>query len=133
MQLLKTAIRKLLRKFGFEIFRLPLWDSLDNHLIRVLQEHNIDTVLDIGANEGQFVRNLRNLGFRGRIVSFEPNPACLPFLQALAAEDSNLEICSYALGDRETELELIVTDSSVLASFLQVNKFALDTWEKGTR
>jgi len=38
----------------------------------MLLAHRVDLVLDVAANTGQFGKTLRALGFRGRIVSFEP-------------------------------------------------------------
>ena len=43
-----------------------------NRLKRLLETLDINCVLDVGANKGQFVEKVRGIGFRGRIVSFEP-------------------------------------------------------------
>jgi FkbM family methyltransferase len=38
----------------------------------MLSHHKVNTIFDIGANEGQFGVLLREIGFEGKIVSFEP-------------------------------------------------------------
>ncbi len=38
----------------------------------MLDSLNINYVLDVGASRGQFAMNLRKVGFKGRVVSFEP-------------------------------------------------------------
>ncbi len=45
-----------------------------NARTRLLRSYNIDLVLDIGANKGQYSWSLKKNGYRGRIVSFEPLP-----------------------------------------------------------
>src|SRR5258708_31070401 len=44
-------------------------------LARFLSEFRVDCVFHVGANNGQYGLRLRQIGFRGLIVSFEPNPA----------------------------------------------------------
>src|ERR1700684_3368754 len=39
----------------------------------LLSKLRIDCVIDAGANEGQYARLIRRLGFTGLILSFEPN------------------------------------------------------------
>lgn len=42
------------------------------HLVGLLERYQIETVLDVGANEGQFGAALRHSGYHGRLISFEP-------------------------------------------------------------
>jgi FkbM family methyltransferase len=89
---------------------------LETRLQELLHSTGITIVIDVGANEGQFARRLREMKYRGRIVSFEPNPALLPALQAQAERDGQWTVVASALGAEEGEAELHVTASSDYAS-----------------
>jgi FkbM family methyltransferase len=69
------------------------------HLKRFLAYFNVDCVFDIGANEGQYAQQLRDLGYRGAIVSFEPIPELAENLRLNAAYDPLWFIEEVALDD----------------------------------
>lgn len=94
-------------------------DSLHVLLQEQLRALQITTVVDVGANRGQYGRLLRRLGFRGRIISFEPVPECFADVSRQARRDGNWEAHPVALGDREGEVEIHVTDNSVFSSLLE--------------
>ncbi len=73
--------------------------------------HGINTVLDVGANHGQFSQGLRKAGFEGHIHCFEPLPHAVESLQGL--RDPNLTVHKIALGAEalKTELTQSVDDS----------------------
>jgi FkbM family methyltransferase len=70
---LVASTRSLLARRGIVLGRVPLGNRLDHALIRVLSTCRIDSVLDAGANKGQFARFLRDrCAWKGPISSFEP-------------------------------------------------------------
>jgi hypothetical protein len=42
------------------------------HLKRVLVSLEINCVIDVGANRGEFAQELQQMGYKGRIASFQP-------------------------------------------------------------
>jgi FkbM family methyltransferase len=81
----------------------------------------IDVVLDVGANAGQYAQRLRSdLGFEGRICSFEP--MSLPFrrLQSRAAEDPKWQTFNFALGDVEGMATINIAANSESSSMLEM-------------
>jgi FkbM family methyltransferase len=85
----------------------------------MLAQHRVDTVLDVGANEGQYARLLRELGFRGRIISFEPLTTAHQCLQRSAMKDPLWTIAPrMAVGNQEGEIRLNVCSNSTASSVL---------------
>lgn len=94
------------------------------HVALVLRELDINCVLDVGANRGQFGRMLRKVGYAGRIVSFEPLPHLAEQLHKHADKDPNWQVMHCALGDEETELEMtVVAAGGRTSSLLPVSEF----------
>lgn len=68
-----------------------------------------DVALDIGANWGLLTDRLaQQVGPSGRVVAFEPNPAQLRTLRALAARHPNVVVHPVALSDAPRALDLHV-------------------------
>jgi FkbM family methyltransferase len=93
----REAIRSTVRRFGVELKRFPQCDPLFQG-IALLDRNNVDVVLDVGANRGQYANDLRRFGYTGRIISFEPVMACFDRLLAASANDHNWAAHRIALG-----------------------------------
>ena len=78
----------------------------------------INCVIDVGANQGQFARNLRRSGYYGPILSFEPNPEDFSELSRLSENDALWRTFNVALGNEDGERQLHVMKSTVFNSFL---------------
>jgi hypothetical protein len=86
---IKLAIKQLARKLGVEMHWYTPAQSQHARLFKLLAHHVIDTVIDVGANDGVFGRSLREGGFRGRILSFEPLEDAHCSLTAVASGDAD--------------------------------------------
>jgi FkbM family methyltransferase len=88
-------------------------------LVRILEHHGITVVLDIGANVGQYATRLRQGGWAGRIVSFEPLPAARAALEQAAAPDPLWDVAPpMALGASAGTVTLNVSPESDMSSTL---------------
>lgn len=79
---------------------------------------NIDLVVDVGANEGQFVKLVRKRGYKGTIVSFEPLDAAYNKLNSRFRHDLNWKGFQLALGERDAELTMQVAGNQLMSSSL---------------
>jgi FkbM family methyltransferase len=92
----------------------------DTALRQILKQLAVTVVFDVGANLGQYAERLRNLGYRGRIISFEPQFAAFSVLRNKAALDPRWDAVCLALGDQELDQDLNVSQNSVSSSLLPV-------------
>lgn len=106
----RAAVQSLLRGVGYEFVRWPL--------AHFLRQHTIDTVLDVGANDGEYARTLRSIGYKGRIVSFEPLSRAFDALSAAAASDPDWHAVRLALGDTAESTVIHVAGNSASSSLL---------------
>ncbi len=114
-----TPLRRLARRFGYDLTPLRKAKSPNAQLIALLKHHRIDLVLDVGANVGQYGRRLRDGGYGGRIVSFEPLVSAHERLTAVSAPDPAWTVAPpMAIGDRNGEVEIQVSSESDMSSIL---------------
>ena len=119
--MLKQLVRKIARKFGIEISRYLPTSSSAAQLNKALEIAGVDVIFDIGANEGQFAKQLREYGYRGRAVSFEPLSSARLKLIALAKQDKNWIIHDQcAIGDQDGQIEINISGNSVSSSVLPI-------------
>jgi FkbM family methyltransferase len=117
--LLKFFVQRRLQALGWEVRRFSL-DEL-SQLSRFLKQHNVETVLDVGANVGQYASTLRAAGFDGKIVSFEPQTSAHKSLQARAAKDRKWVVAPRcAVGSAAGEITVNISDNSVSSSVLPI-------------
>ena len=68
------------------------------HVADLLVNYEVNCVFDVGANKGQYGKQLRDFGYKGRIVSFEPVPDALAKLRKAAERDRDWQVRPFALG-----------------------------------
>ncbi|MEJ7738074.1 MAG: FkbM family methyltransferase [Chitinophagaceae bacterium] len=116
--LLTRSLKKLSRNFGFDIVRYP---SPDLHRrIKTYQAFNITTLVDVGANAGQYAALSRNLGYKGEIISFEPTASAFYLLTKLAAKDEHWKTYRMAIGARRGQIDINISENSFSSSILDI-------------
>jgi FkbM family methyltransferase len=124
----RLAAGRLLRAAGLARYRWPPPNSLLEHLRWLLPMLEVDCVLDVGANRGQFAGHLRAIGYQGWILSFEPNTTLIPRLTTLSAADPCWRVLPFALGNRDGAESLHVPVGDDLGSLLPMSEYARSTF-----
>jgi FkbM family methyltransferase len=93
-------------------------------LIDFIEDRKIDTVIDVGANIGQFGEGLRAEGFHGKIISFEPISSVFAELSKKAQADGNWEAHQCGLGSQPGTAQIHVSELTVFSSILDMTSAA---------
>lgn len=120
---MKNRFREIARRFGYDVINsrgsFVVRGDIVLTFVELLEKLRLQTVLDIGANSGQFATALRKLHYKHTIVSFEPLSACHTMLSSSAAHDSNWIIAPrMALGDAAGMSVINVAGNSYSSSLL---------------
>lgn len=97
---------------AFELSRLYSERHWKHHFVKHLQSRQVNVVLDVGANSGQYATSLRKAAYKGRIVSFEPLSRPFSILQRKASKDALWDCERYALGDVDGTISVNVAGNA---------------------
>ena len=124
---MKLLLQKIIKSCGYDLFK---HDARYNEVFSrcaLLDRFGDPVVLDVGANRGQFGMELREYGFRGKIISFEPLSAAHAALTAVSESDAKWVVAQRAaIGDEPGEGEINVSGNSVSSSMLPLEQIHLD-------
>lgn len=119
---LRSLARRSLNRVGLDVSRNPY----PYRLGQLLQSNRVTTVVDIGANEGQFARSLRTNGYAGSILSIEPLHDAHAQLVKHAASDPRWSIVRAAVSDADGAVSVNVAANSYSSSVLPMTAAHLD-------
>jgi FkbM family methyltransferase len=115
---LRRRARRLAWKFGYDVRPfVPMRDPF-LRLAAFCAQLEVSLVIDVGANRGLWVSDLREAGYQGRVASFEPDPSAHAALAARASADPAWTAYPIGLGASRGTVELRLTDDSHFNSFL---------------
>jgi FkbM family methyltransferase len=115
-----VLFRRLLHRFGFDLVRALEPDDLLKRRLQLISSQRVDVVFDVGAHAGQYGQTLRALGYRGRLVSFEPQVEPFLLLERATARDDLWDAVNVALGDHEGEVVMHISGNSQSSSVLEM-------------
>lgn len=108
---MKRKIQSAFRRLGYEINqKLP-------SLADFLESRKVELLIDVGANYGQFGKKIRELGYQGRIISFEPTLAAFKKLTEASLGDPKWEVHKFALGPRRGKATINTGSNDSMSSF----------------
>jgi len=124
MKNLNTLVKSMLNNFGYDIHKINSSSDPAINLKKGLQKNNIDLVLDIGGNIGQFGKWLvDDLSYKGKIISFEPITTVHNELTSVSSNYDNWVIHERcAIGDVDGETIINISKNLVSSSLLPINK-----------
>ncbi len=124
--------RELASAFGYDLVRKHKLTHLflHSHLAELLELKKVNCVFDVGANRGKYAERLREHGYTGRIVSFEPVLATYERLAAEAADDPDWTAMHCALGDEAATQTINVASSTNLSSLHVATDYSKKTFGK---
>ena len=127
---MKSFIRKILKKIGFNISRVnnqidPI--NFDELLKEKVNKQN-PIIFDIGGHNGGSIKRFKKIFNKPIIHSFEPNKEVFQIMKKSYQNDSQVFCNNFALGNIIEEKNLNITAFSGKSSFYKIN--ADTEWSK---
>lgn len=84
----------------------------------LIRKAGVDLVIDVGANEGQYVRGLRAGGYTGPVTSVEPLASAFAALSNVSSRDPHWKVIRAAAGSGESRMDLHISGNSASSSLM---------------
>jgi FkbM family methyltransferase len=117
--MLAELVKKAGRRLGLDVSH---YRPISRRRASRMHELGIRTVVDVGANAGQYGKALRAAGYSGAIVSLEPLAAAFSNLEHAASADSSWECLNVAAGAEQVTAQLNVASNTTSSSLLSMTK-----------
>ena len=116
----RRLIHRTIFKTGIDLVPMTSIRHAIGRRAKLLRALDIDAVIDVGANSGQFATEIRAAGYAGKILSIEPIAEAYEKLNARASKDPDWMTIRCAVGKANGELMLHIAGNSASSSFLDM-------------
>jgi FkbM family methyltransferase len=130
--MLEDLVRNAATAAGLYVGKLPLPNSIEQHLKILFARLGINCVLDVGAHYGEYAGRLREHGFAGHIVSFEPMAESYAILVGQRAHDPMWRGHKMALGAEGGSRDINILSGTDMNSFLMPNAYGHQRFASST-
>lgn len=128
--IIRNNLHQGLLKCGWDLRRRQSWQEEKRQKAqadeilkwRFLRHYQPDTVIDVGANVGQFASLARHHLPDAQIIAAEPLPECIRALHAAKSRLQPIEILPFAIGDESGERTIYHNASSPSSSLLEMQE-----------
>tara|TARA_R110001632_G_scaffold101693_1_gene209585 strand:- start:12588 stop:13301 length:714 start_codon:yes stop_codon:yes gene_type:complete len=120
-----NIIRKIINPIKVDVVRYPNSDL--TRRMKLFKHFEINKVLDVGANKGQYSKLIRKIGFKGEIISFEPLSEAYKILTKASVKDNKWKIFNFALGDKEEISTINISENLFSSSLLDMTSSHLES------
>ena len=123
---IKSTLKSIFRLLGFDIIRI---ENSPKQTLCGLRSIPIQTVIDVGANTGQFARQISQIFPHASLYCFEPLPDPFKALEKWALEQyGRVKVFNVAIGESEGTVEMFFhtehsSSSSLLVSTAVTKKY----------
>ena len=115
-----SFIKSIFHLLKIDIKRYPETDLRRRK--KLFEHYKINTILDVGANQGQYALESFKLGFSGKIISFEPLKKVYGILEEKVAKNANWSSFNLGLGNTSEKLEINVSENTFSSSILNLKE-----------
>lgn len=126
MKQIKKILHKIFRLSGRDFLPYTYENFYSLRRLKIIDNENINVVLDVGAHNGAYGKNLREDGYSKRIISFEPLNEAFQFLKQKADSDMYWECQHLALGDSIGKTTINVSGHLTSSSILPITDRHVD-------
>jgi FkbM family methyltransferase len=129
-ELLKKIFFKSTRLLGLDVKRYNLHNSEKALISHIINKHNIEVVLDVGANKGDYTEDLYSEGYAGKAYSFEPIKEIFDGLAKRASKRIGWQCINAGVGSSVGTSVINVSENFASSSLLNVEPASLQAEAK---
>lgn len=122
---LETIFHNTIRKTGYDVVKNK-YSKHELEIEHLIKAYQICTVLDVGANIGQYGKYLRIGGYQNNIISFEPIKEVFLKLEKLSSKDPQWDVYNIALGDFDGDSEINISENTVSSSVREMKSTQIE-------
>ncbi len=126
---LKNILHNFTRRLGYDFYALKDRAEKESQKLIWLQQKKVKTIIDVGANVGQFTYKIRKIFPNASIYSFEPIKNCFDTLVNNFKNDANFTAFNFACGDTTETVEINVNNYSPSSSILDIQQLHIDNFK----
>lgn len=117
--IIMNSFNKLLKNLGIQVNRWNESFNEESFLLKILKENQIRILVDIGANKGQYAKQVLK-SYSGKVISFEPGSSAHLNLSQEAKEYYNWIVApKMALGSEDSTENLYITKNDECSSLFK--------------